>query len=228
MTEERYIGNIGAFSEPELRAVRGSAAAVVGCGGLGGYVCNCLARFGVGSLTLIDGDVFAAGNLNRQLFASSATLGENKALAAERLLGDINGDVKVTARPVMLSEENAAELLSGCDLAVDCLDNIPARRALAEACAALGIPLIHGAISGLYGQVSCIYPGDRLFDYIYAPASAEASVSLGNPVFTPQLVASIQSCEAIKVLCGRTSFLRDSILYIDLRDCSFEKVSFQA
>ena len=228
MTEERYFGNIGAFSGAELRAVRGSSAAIVGCGGLGGYVCNSLARFGVGRLTLIDGDIFTEGNLNRQLFASAATLGEKKALATKRLLGDINADVGVTACPVMLSEENAPELLSGCDLAVDCLDNISARRTLAKACDALGIPLVHGAISGLYGQVACIYPGDCLFDYIYATADAGVSASLGNPVFTPQLVASIQSCETVKILCGRGSSLRDSVLYIDLRDYSFEKVSFKA
>ena len=227
MTAERYLGNLGAFTETELNTVKGSSAGIVGCGGLGGYVCNALARFGVGNLTLIDDDIFTENNLNRQLFATVESLGKNKALTSKELIGEINADINVTAYETMLSEENAAELLFGCDLAVDCLDNIPTRRILARICAELGIPLIHGAISGLFGQVACLYPGDRLFDYIYNPDIEGASVSLGNPVFTPQLVASLQACEAVKVLCGRSSSLRNRVLYIDLNHYSFEIIKFE-
>ena len=222
-TEDRYERNLGVFTAAELRLVRRSRVCVVGCGGLGGYVCNSLARFGVGSLTLLDGDSFSEGNLNRQLFATAQTLGENKAIAAKRTLADINEEISVAAYPVMLTRENAAGLLADCDLAMDCLDSVPARRLLADACSQSGIPLVHGAVSGLYGQVACLYPQDRLFDWLY-PEFVRKRVSLGNPVFAPQLVAAIQSCEAVKILSGQGTALRGTVLYIDLKDCRFETV----
>ena len=226
MTAERYLCNLGAFSETELHAVHSGSVGIIGCGGLGGYVCNALARFGIGSLTLIDGDVFTERNLNRQLFSLPKSIGKSKTLITRELIGEINAHIQVTAHPVMLSQANAGELLSGCDLAVDCLDNIPARRILAGVCNEIKIPLIHGAISGLFGQVACVYPGDRLFDYLYDPTFEGKAVMLGSPVFTPQIVASIQACEAVKIICGRDSALRNCVLYIDLNHYSFETVRF--
>lgn len=226
MVPKRYERNMETFTPEELTLVKKSHVCVIGCGGLGGYVINSLARFGVGTLTIVDGDRFSESNLNRQLFASAKTLDKNKAIAAMDELKLINPEIAVRAHPVMLTAENAAELLDGCTLAVDCLDSISARHALADACETLGIPLIHGAISGLYGQVACIYPGDRLFERLYPGSANQSPNSLGNPVFAPQLVASVQSCEAVKILAGRETALRNAVLYIDLHNCDFEVISF--
>lgn len=222
---KRYISNLGAFSENEIERVREKSACVVGCGGLGGYVCGNLARFGIGRLTVIDGDSFSVGNLNRQQFATSQTLGVNKALACKEALAFINSDVYVTAHPSMLTGDNAASLLEGHDIVVDCLDSIKARRLLAESCEKLHIPLVHGAISGLYGQVSCIMPGDKTMEFLYPSGAESGLAALGNPVFTPALVASIQSCEAIRVLAGKGPGLRGRVLYIDLNNYDFEAIS---
>lgn len=224
--QERYMRNIGAFSEKELDALREKRICVIGCGGLGGFVCHGLARFGVGHLTLVDGDAYTESNLNRQMFSSDATLGINKALVCRDALSEINREVSVAANSVMLTQDNAAKLLAGHDLAMDCLDNIAARRTLAKACADLGIPLVHGAISGLYGQVACVFPGDILFEYIYPRGAEPDCAPLGNPVFTAQLVAAVQACEAVKVLAGHSTRLRNSVLYIDLQNTDFEVVSF--
>jgi len=226
MTAERYQRNLGAFTQEELSRVKEGHVSVIGCGGLGGYVINSLARFGVGALSLVDGDRFSESNLNRQLFSTSETLGENKALAAKNALTHINPEVAVSAYPVMLTEENAASIVTGSSVVVDCLDTASARRILGKACDKLGIPLIHGAIAGLYGQVACIFPGDRLFETLYPRPHAEHGNALGNPVFAPQVVASVQSCEAVKLLAGRSTKLKNAVLYIDLQNYDFELIHF--
>jgi len=221
----RYERNLGAFSEDELALVRKKSACVVGCGGLGGYAAAALARFGVGQLTLIDGDSFSVGNLNRQLFCTELSLGQNKAAVTAEALRDINSEVILTVRPVMLDEGNAAALLGGHDIVIDCLDSISARRLLADTCESLKIPLIHSAVSGLYGQAACIFPGDKLMDTLYPSDLEDGSYkSRGNPVFTPQLTAAVQTCEAVKLLAGREPALRHRVLYIDMLENDYEVV----
>lgn len=200
----------------------GASACIVGCGGLGGYVINALARSGVSRLTLIDGDSFSKSNLNRQLYANSETLGKNKAQVSVEAVRLIDPEIQVTAHPVMLTEENAAELLSGHGVVIDCLDNVPTRRLLASVCK---VPLVHGAISGQYGQAAVLMPGDGLFDTLYP---SDETVMLGNPVSTVQLVGSIQSAEAIKILEGKKSQLQGRVLFIDLGSYDFELVSIGA
>lgn len=226
--KERYIRNAETFSWDEMERIQKKSICVVGCGGLGGYVCQTLARFGVGKITTIDGDVFNESNLNRQAFANTKTLGMNKALAAREALTLINPDVAVMAHPVMLSSENAAELLQGHDLAIDCLDSIPSRFLLAKQCSDQGIPMVHGAIAGFYGQIANIFPGDDLLDLIYPNKGETISgleKKLGNPAFTPQLVSAIQCSEALKLLAGRQNILRHSMLHIDLLNNSYETIA---
>lgn len=72
--EDRYLRNIPALSEEECNLLRHKRVLVVGCGGLGGNLISILLRIGVGNLRIVDGDVFEATNLNRQLFSSISTL----------------------------------------------------------------------------------------------------------------------------------------------------------
>lgn len=119
--KERYCRNVNAFSWQEMETIRAKRVCIIGCGGLGGFVAQALARFGVGFLTLVDGDVFQESNLNRQLFATTQTLGQNKALAGQQALGIINPNISVKAEPVMLTSLNAGEILPNHDLVIDCL-----------------------------------------------------------------------------------------------------------
>lgn len=223
--KERYIKNTQAFSGDELEKIQRKKVCIIGCGGLGGHVCQSLARFGVGQLTLVDGDIFCESNLNRQAFANSQTLGQNKARACKEALEFINPEVKTIALERMLTKENAEEILAGHDLVMDCLDDIPARFILAAGCLALNLPFVHGAIGGFYGQVANIFPGEKILEHIYplgkdTPPGAEKK--LGNPSFTPQLVAAIQCGEALKMLAGRQTILRGGMLYIDMLNNHYE------
>ena len=221
----RYAKNTEAFSREEVETIHTKSVCVVGCGGLGGYVAMTLTRFGVGSLTLVDGDVFDVSNLNRQLFCTEANLGKSKAAEAKLALSAVNSDVAITAVAERFGEANGARILAGCDAAVDCLDNVSSRLILESACASAAIPLFHGAIGGFYGQVACVFPGDDTLHTLYAgDGSGPYASRAGNPPFTPQLVAALQCSEALKFLAGRENLLRKKLLLIDLYRNVFQTV----
>lgn len=219
----RYARNMPALSPEECAALHTKRVCVVGCGGLGGYVIEILARIGVGALTVIDGDIFDATNLNRQLLSDESLLDTRKAEAAAARVKKINSDVAVTAAAVFFTEKNGLRLLQGCDLVVDALDNAQARHILAAVCANKGLHIVHGAISGWHGQVTVVAPGSGVFDKLYPPRASDAPKK-GNPPFTPAVCASMQAAEAVKLLIGRPSTLIGTLLLIDLRTMEFQKI----
>ena len=225
MQTGRYLRNALAISPEEQELLAGCRALVVGCGGLGGFVLEYLGRLGVGNLRAVDPDTFSEGNLNRQLLSSSLNLGRPKALAAAQRMQAVNPLALVEGVQAYLTEENAAQLLEGCQVALDCLDSIPARRTLQHACARAGVPLVHGAIGGWLGQVCVILPGERLLDQIYPDASAEhgEEYEQGALAFTAGMTAAAQAAEAVKLLLGKPG-LRGELLVLDLLNCSFEQL----
>jgi molybdopterin/thiamine biosynthesis adenylyltransferase len=208
----------------QLRLLR-SRVAVIGCGGLGGYLVEQLARLGVGTLVLVDPDVFEEHNLNRQLLSSPSLLGAPKVDAGRDRVAEINPAVTVHAHRAALGRENAPALLAGADAVLDGLDNVLTRRELAAACRALSIPLVHGAIAGWYGQVAVQLPGADLSPLLRATDGGKGiETRLGNPSFTPAVVASLQVAELAKVLLGRGRTLSDRALFVDLLDMRFEEI----
>lgn len=227
--KERYRCNANAFSWQEMDSINNKRVCIIGCGGLGGFVAQALARFGVGGITLVDGDIFRERNLNRQVFATEQNLGHNKALVCQQALSTINKNIDVKAEPLMLTAMNARKLLQNHDLVIDGLDNVKARFIAVKYCNELGIPFVHGAIGGFYGHVVNIFPGDDVLRFLYpagedSPPGLEAT--MGNPVFTPQLVAAVQCCEALKILAGRDNVLRNAILHVDMLDNSYDVIEF--
>ena len=221
--EERYSRNVPAISAEEQAALAEKRVLVAGCGGLGGNLLEHLARLGVGHITAVDGDVFEGSNLNRQILSTPALLGSGKAAAARQRAGQITPAVSVTAAAEFLTEENADRLLAGCDLALDALDNAPARLCLAEACARQGISLVHGAVQGWSAQVAVLPPGSELLGRLYAGA-AEPREKTVLP-FTAAFCASVQAAEAVKLLCGQASALEGRLLLADLQHMDWETLT---
>lgn len=220
----RYLRNHDAISEAEQAILAQKRVLVVGCGGLGGYVIECLARIGVGYLRVVDGDVFDETNLNRQLLSSSMNLGRPKTLAAQQRVMAVNPLVEVEAFQTLLTDENAVPLLDGCDVAVDALDNIPSRLVLQQAARSAGIPLVHGAVAGWIGQVCVVQPGQDLLNSLY-PASTDTQgeeQETGTLSFTAALTASWQAAETVKLLLGKPG-LHGEILEIDLLTTTINK-----
>jgi len=217
----RYQRNRKMISTAEQLKLARSQVAVIGCGGLGGYVLEELARLGVGRLVAVDPDVFEEHNLNRQLLSTPALLGAAKVEAAAARIFEVNPAVTVLPHHEAFSVTNGAALLAGCALAVDALDSIPVRLELAAVCAGMEIPLVHGAIAGWYGQVTTQFPGDTTLADSYARTGTGIEKELGNPSFTPAVVASLEVAEVCKVLLGRGTPLKGRTLVIDLLDMEF-------
>src|ERR1700676_1951674 len=116
------FAGIGAPGQERLLA---SSAVIVGCGAIGAAAANLLVRAGVGRLRVVDRDFVEPSNLQRQTLFDEADAREAlpKAVAAERHLRAINGDVEIEGIVADLTSRNAAELLSGFDLILDGTDN---------------------------------------------------------------------------------------------------------
>nr|WP_320049136.1 HesA/MoeB/ThiF family protein [uncultured Desulfuromonas sp.] len=223
----RYQRNGAMFSCRDQLCLFTSHVAVVGCGGLGGYVVEELARLGVGHITVIDPDVFEEHNLNRQLFSSTAVLGCDKVTVAAERIALVNPAVVVTPQVKAFSADNGIGLLAGAQVVVDALDSIETRLALAKVCHELEVPLVHGAIGGFYGHVTSQMPEEQHVEQIYQTSSKVGiEKKLGNPSFTPAIIASLQVAEVCKLLLNRGTPLSTRMLMVDLLEMEFCEIPF--
>ncbi len=243
---ERYQRNMGTIGNAGQLKLLQSAVAVIGLGGLGGLAAQLLARMGVGKLIIVDGDTFADSNLNRQVFATGKNIDESKAEVTASLLHNINSATEVVLSRSYARQDNLPELLADANVALDCLDSIPARFDLQQACSKMNIIMVHGAVAGFMGQLAVIRPGENLLANIYPHyghsvksvdsngtepnydiaddslkvaeiAPVSAEAELGNPAATPAIVAAWQVSETVKILTNQERVLKGELLHIDLQ-----------
>ncbi len=226
--DERYIRNFNTLSKKDQQALGRSRVAIIGLGGLGGGVCEMLARTGVGHLVLVDGDRFDKSNLNRQLLSQEHLVDTPKVDAAGARVAAVNSTVTCKCHEVFMDESNIRELISGVDIVMDCLDTIKSRFILQKAACELSIPLVSGAIAGVAGQVTVIFPGDPGFERIYSEKSRDTSRGIetetGNLSFCAVLISAIQVSEAVKVLTKKPGVLQNKLLLVDLASNRFETI----
>ena len=225
----RYQRNRASISVQGQLLLFRSTVAVIGCGGLGGYVIEQLARIGVGRIVVIDPDLFEEHNLNRQLFSSLASIGQAKVTVARERISLINPAVSVIAMQAAFGRTNGRELLQGAHIVVDALDGITLRLELAELCETLQLPLVHGAIAGWYGQVLTQFPGEKTVQSIYRNGAEGigAGAESGNPACTPAVIASLQVAEVCKIILKEGTLLRNRWLCVDLQEMAFDEVTLK-
>ena len=224
MIQERYKRNFPSIREEEQELLKTKTVSIIGCGGLGGNLIENMARLGVGCIRVIDCDEFSESNLNRQLLSTEKNLGRRKAAEAAKRIRAVNSEVKVKVIDRMLTAENAVKILKGSDLVLDAIDNIEGRFIAADACAALGIYFIHGAISGWCAQASTVAPGSGFLDKIYPRNLKAQAPSVLS--FAPGFAAGVQTAEALKVLLGKEDTLENKLFIADLKSCSFQVIEF--
>ena len=140
---------LGAAAMEKLNNAR---VAVFGLGGVGGYVAEALARSGVGALDLIDHDTISPTNINRQILATTDTIGMGKAEAAKVRALSIRPEIKVNAIQKFYGPDTAAEFdFTQYDYVVDAIDTVTGKLALVTAAQAVGTPII-----------SCMGTGNKL------------------------------------------------------------------
>ncbi|WP_044912763.1 tRNA threonylcarbamoyladenosine dehydratase [Butyrivibrio sp. WCE2006] len=211
-----------------LNKLADSHVAVFGVGGVGGYVCEALARSGIGEFDLIDSDTVALSNLNRQIIALNSTIGKYKTEVMKDRMLDINKEVKVNIHNCFYLPENADDFdFSGYDYIVDAVDTVTAKIEIVMRAKECGTPVISAMGAGnkldpsrfrvadIYKTSVC--PLCRVMrrelkkrnvdslKVVYSdeePIKTEAGRTPGSTAFTPSACGLVIASEVVKDLIG--------------------------
>lgn len=141
--QNRRFGGIDRlYGAGSLARLAQAHACVIGIGGVGSWAAEALARSGVGKLTLVDLDHVAESNVNRQVHALEATLGQAKVLAMGERIAAINLACVLVCVEEFVTADNVAALLPACDVVVDCIDDVKAKAALVAHCRRAKLPVV--------------------------------------------------------------------------------------
>ena len=147
--EHRFSRTEALLGQEALSRLASARVAVFGLGGVGGYVVEALARSGVGTLAIVDGDTVSVTNINRQLLALTETVGLKKTDVAEKRIHSINPDCRVLSYPVFFSEETASFFApEDFDFVVDAIDDVPAKLLLIRLCHERGVRILSAMGAG--------------------------------------------------------------------------------
>lgn len=146
---ENFIRTISMIGEDGFAKLQNSSVAIFGCGGVGGYAIEGLARCGVGSFHICDCDVFSKSNLNRQILATTDTLEKSKTQTAEKRILSINPSASVEVYDYYFSKDTAENFpFEKFDYIIDCIDSITSKILLCEIATAKNIPIISSMGTG--------------------------------------------------------------------------------
>ncbi|MCQ2409341.1 MAG: ThiF family adenylyltransferase [Clostridia bacterium] len=200
----------------DYSALKEKTILVVGCGGLGGYVINGLARAGVKKLIIMDGDVFSVSNMNRQLLSGNKTIGRNKAEVYAEFIKE-NLGIDIECHSEFFGETNAS-VIDDCDLVMDCLDSVKDRLLLSSECSKRGKIMIHGAIDEEQGQLMICRPEDKNIGRLFRNSTDFEGHK--TVCFAVETIAALQVSLASKVLSGNADEYFGKIVVVDLESTS--------
>lgn len=228
LTEPAYyerqarLPELGTFGQGRLGEAR---VLVVGAGGLGCPAIAYLARAGVGTIGIADGDDLDATNLHRQSLFRTRDLGRPKVDLVAEAVADANPFVRVEAHRTRLTAANADALLGRYDLVLDATDNFEAKYLLNDRCLALGLPLVQAGVYRYEGWVMVIEPahagGCLRCLWPEPPEGVRSCAEVGVLGVVPGLLGVAQATEAIKTILGIGEPLSDRFWMLDLlsMDC---------
>lgn len=222
---ERYSRQMrfAPLGEQGQNALSRSCALVAGCGALGSASAELLVRAGVGKVRVVDRDYLELHNLQRQSLydESDVASGLPKAVIAQRKLQAINSQVQVEAFVADINHRNMALLCEGAHVIVDGLDNFETRFLLNDASHKFTIPWIYGGCLGAEGQVLAIVPGKTpglhaLVADVPPPGATPTCDMAGVLGPIVQIVAALQSMEALKILSGSVEAVNPFLTVVDI------------
>jgi len=202
-----------------------SKVAIVGAGGLGTVSSLYLALAGVGYIRLIDQDTIELHNLHRQILYNIDDLHYPKTEVAAKRLEKQNPLVTVEAIPENVNAGNVERLLTGVDCVVDGLDNMVTRYLVNRACVKLNSPYVFGAAIGIEGNLSVFAPPETGCLECLMPNLSDSDLLTCNTRgvlgATTGIIGSLQAMEAIKLLAGVGSTLKNKLMVCDFSDMDF-------
>lgn len=140
---KQYERTAAVLGDEAVEKLKKAKAAVFGLGGVGGYVCEALARSGIGTLIIVDNDEIDETNINRQIIALHSTKGRSKADVMEERLKDIDPEINIIKKKCFYLPENSDEVdLAGSSYVVDAVDTVTAKVEIITQAKKLGIPVI--------------------------------------------------------------------------------------
>lgn len=143
---ERFSMLVG---KDAVEALKNKKVIVFGVGGVGGYVCEALCRSGVGRIDVVDNDTVSETNINRQIIATTKTVGRNKTSVMAERMREINPEISVTEYNMFYLPETADGIdLSLYDFVIDAIDTVSGKIELAKRCQALDVPLVSSMGTG--------------------------------------------------------------------------------
>lgn len=215
------------------RKLKDARVLVVGAGGLGCPALMYLASSGVGTIGICEFDTLEASNLHRQILYSHEDIGKSKAALAARQLKKINPFIKVKIHPQKIDIQNAAQIIKGYGLILDCSDNFKAKYILNDIAVIKKIPLIQASVYQFEGQVKFYQPRQLAASCVRClwpqipDACGGVCATAGVLGVVPGLLGTIQAAEAIKFLLGLPCLLSDEILTVDLLTYRFKSIKLK-
>ncbi|GAB7078377.1 ThiF family adenylyltransferase [Megalodesulfovibrio paquesii] len=191
---ERYLRNFKTFDCAAQIRLLESRVSLVGLGGLGGPLLEGLARLGFGCIRAADPDIFEPTNCNRQLLATTATLGLPKAAAARARAAAVNPAVETELIETRLAAADFPQFFAGATVALDALGGMDCRPDAERGAQAAGVPLVAGAVAGWTVMVATVLPGRQGLGCLFSQPGGQAGHS----------AEEVQGClmPAIDVACG--------------------------
>jgi molybdopterin/thiamine biosynthesis adenylyltransferase len=224
------LPKIGAVGQRKLLNAK---VVCIGAGGLGSPAAMYLAAAGVGTLGIVDFDRVDVTNLQRQLLHDTSDVGRPKVDSAADRINGINPEVHVVKHNLVLSSDNAFDVLGQYDIVVDGSDNFPVRYLVNDATQMLGKPLVYGSIFQFDGQASVFLPGPEtpcyrcLFPEPPPPGTVPSCAEGGVFGVLPGIIGSIQAVEAIKLITGIGEPLVGRLLLFDALEMDFTTVKLR-
>jgi molybdopterin-synthase adenylyltransferase len=200
------LRDIGGSGQSKLLS---SHVLLIGAGGIGCPAIQYLAAAGVGSISVVDDDVVALSNLQRQVLYTENMIGMPKVQAAEIAIGALNPGVKFAAIQKRINADTACDLLQGVDAVIDGSDNFATRLIVNDLCLSAKVPLVSAAIGQFHGQIGTFTgwqtdaPCYRCFvGDAHDPDDCDDCVSQGVLGAMCGMMGSFAAMEAIRVLTG--------------------------
>lgn len=212
--DETWLRQRTILGEDGQRRLADARVLVVGCGGLGAGAIPPLVAAGIGTITLLDDDVVAPSNLNRQTLFKAQDIGRSKVELATRRMQALSPTAIITGREHRLTPDDV-DLVSQFDVVVDCTDRAASRAAISAACRAAQIPWVWAAIDAWSAVISVFVPGRTAWEDV-VPHPTEAPSPPDILGAAPSLAGAWQAAEVVKLLTGVGSPLIDRLAIVDL------------
>ena len=237
---ERYarhivLNGVGGPGQAKLKAAR---VLVVGAGGLGAPLIQYLAAAGVGTLGVVDDDVVALSNLQRQVLHGTPDVGRTKVASAADAVMRLNPNVHFQGHELRLTQANADALISQYDIVADGSDNFNTRYTVSDACFACAKPLVTASVNVFDGSLTTIRAHERaqdgnpnptyrcLFPIKPEAGSIPTCAQAGVLGALTGVIGAMQAMEVIREIVGYGEGLVGRLLLVDAMYLRFQTIQY--